>query len=866
MHHDPDGDTPASAPAERGILARMTGDGPDTADSTGSLESGGAGARDPGLPRRIGHYTVKRLIGTGGMGAVYEAVQEQPRRVVALKVLRAGIAGKSALRRFEYESQLLARLRHPGIAQVYEAGTHESEHGAVPFFAMEYIPGARTITDFAAAKKLGTRERMELLARVCDAVHHGHQKGIIHRDLKPGNILVDSAGDPKIIDFGVARATDSDMAVTTLQTDIGQLIGTLQYMSPEQCAADPHDIDTRSDVYALGVVLYELLCGKMPYDVSRSAIAEATRKIREEEPAKLSTLDRTLRGDPETIALKALEKERERRYRSAADLADDIRRCLKGEPISARPPSVAYQVRVFAKRHRVLVVAVIVVVAVMTAAAAVSGRYWYDAARARDAAIAALKAADEARSAEVEAKSREREARRAAEVEAANARFREAAARARAIDAHLALQSLVPAMRAGEDAVALIGSDGGEEFARGIILDTEEWLEERFPELFGTAASGGGRSMLRVYIDEYDRDRTDDTTRAEIDTWVRGARTRLEELQRAAREAVFGVRSTFDGSDRPLVSGLLTPLGQLRTVGAALVLHGAQLAREERYGEAFAALRTARRLARDVAGGGLLMAAVIEWRMRSRVYVAFRTIGVQGADRGMFPQEAVRFVATDAPICSGEIWLDVEGPAVRQLVDGMFSKADESSPARFDPARAARILAEAGEGHAVEDLVSYAGADYDATMGALERVWERNRALTNLPIEELVGVGRHEFDALVRGTPVLGLVTPDLRHTSLIRALLVMERDATIISAAVSAWRAARGEWPASIDLALDGFPAQPLRRDYFGRDFVYRVENDRPVLYSVGPDGRDDGGAREWDDQKKGSGDLVYIAPGAVP
>ena len=318
------------------------------------------------LPERIGLYTIKSVIGSGGMGTVYEATQEHPRRTVAVKVMKQGIASRSAMRRFEYELQILARLRHPGIAQIYEAGTHRDESGTVPYFAMEYIPNARPINKYANQKKLGTRDRLKLFTEVCDAVHHGHQKGIIHRDLKPGNILVDSQGQVKIIDFGVARGTDSDMAVTTLQTDIGQLIGTLQYMSPEQCQADPHDIDTRSDVYALGVVLYELLSGKLPYTVSSTRIFEGTRTIREQQPTKLTTIDKTLKGDIETIVLKALEKDREHRYQSAVELAQDIRRYLTGEGIVARPPSIVYQLRVFARRNKALVGGVAAVFVALT--------------------------------------------------------------------------------------------------------------------------------------------------------------------------------------------------------------------------------------------------------------------------------------------------------------------------------------------------------------------------------------------------------------------------------------------------------------------------------------------------------------------
>ncbi len=331
----------------------------------------------------IGAYHLKRVIASGGMGTVYEAVQTQPRRAVAIKVMNRGIASRSALRRFEFEAQVLARLRHPGIAQIYEAATQDLGAGEVPYFAMEYIPNALPLTDYARRRELSVRRRLDLFARVCDAVHHGHQKGIIHRDLKPTNILVDASGQPRIIDFGVARATDSDLAITTLQTDVGQLVGTLQYMSPEQCDADPHALDTRSDVYALGVVLYELLCEQLPYDVRRAAVHEAARVIRESAPARPSTVSRTVRGDVETITLKAMEKDRDRRYHSAHELASDIRRYLRDEPIVARPPSMLYQLRKFARRNRAAVSGGAGVVVVLAAGAVVSGLLAAGQARAR---------------------------------------------------------------------------------------------------------------------------------------------------------------------------------------------------------------------------------------------------------------------------------------------------------------------------------------------------------------------------------------------------------------------------------------------------------------------------------------------------
>jgi WD40 repeat protein len=324
-----------------------------------------AEALSMGVPRQIGRYRIRRLIASGGMGAVYEAEQESPRRAVAVKVLRRDVASPSALRRFEHEAELLARLQHPAIAQVFEAGMHDDGAGAVPYFALEYLERARPITEHGLKEGLPARARLELFATLCDAVHHGHQRGIIHRDLKPSNVLVDGRGQLKIIDFGIARCTDSDVAVTTLRTEVGQLIGTIQYMSPEQCEADPQAIDTRSDVYSLGVLLYELLSGRMPYDVSGLPLHEATRVVRMESPRKLGAIDARWRGDVETIAAKALEKDRERRYRSAAELADDVRRHLAGEAIAARPATVAYQLRVFARRNKALVGGVMGVLAAL---------------------------------------------------------------------------------------------------------------------------------------------------------------------------------------------------------------------------------------------------------------------------------------------------------------------------------------------------------------------------------------------------------------------------------------------------------------------------------------------------------------------
>ena len=363
---------------------------PDTDNTpTESVSPDWHDAKDIGdsmVGKEVGRYTIRRVIGSGGMGTVYEAIQQSPRRTVALKMMKQGLLSRSARRRFEYEAQTLGRLRHPNIAQIFEAGTLESDQGSRPWFAMEYLTAAKSITDYAHEKHMGTRDRLEIMRKVLDAVQHGHQRGIIHRDLKPGNIMVTSDGIPKIIDFGVARSTDSDLAVTTLQTDVGQLIGTVQYMSPEQITADPNDIDIRSDIYAVGVILYELLCEQLPYDVTKVALHEAARVVLEEAPTRPSSLDRRLRGDIETITLKALQKDRAHRYQTAVELEQDIARYLAGDPIAASRPSLWDTMQRFAKRHRAAAVSIATVVVVLVAAIIFISIFAVEAAHQRDAA------------------------------------------------------------------------------------------------------------------------------------------------------------------------------------------------------------------------------------------------------------------------------------------------------------------------------------------------------------------------------------------------------------------------------------------------------------------------------------------------
>ncbi len=492
---DPHTPTPTATATElhRPENATLTQPGTDPAATTAAetADSTTGATRVPthaGIGTVIaGRYTLVEVIGEGGMGSVYLASQGEPvKRQVALKLIKTGLDSRAVLARFDAERQALALMDHPNIARIYDGGLTPAGH---PFFVMELVKGV-PITEYCDQKRLSVNARLELFIAVCQAVQHAHQKGIIHRDLKPGNVLVtevDGRPTPKVIDFGVAKATDVKLTEMSL-ADVGAIVGTPAYMSPEQADPSSMDIDTRTDVYALGVMLYELLTGSPPLSAKqfqRGAILEMLRMVREVDPPRPSTklssaealpniaanrsieparLARLLQGELDWVVMKALEKDRTRRYETANGFARDIQRYLADDVVEARPPSRGYRLKKFVKRNKGQVIAASLVL--LTLLAGIVGTSWgmWQANRAR---IAERERADGERIAKIDAqRARDAEAKQRALADeqrdkaiTSETKARDEAAKAQAINDFLTQDLLTqaePSNNAVEDKVTLL--------------------------------------------------------------------------------------------------------------------------------------------------------------------------------------------------------------------------------------------------------------------------------------------------------------------------------------------------------------------------------------------------------------------------
>ena len=544
-------------------------------------------------PSQVGPYKVLQVLGEGGMAIVYLAEQSEPvQRRVALKIMKPGLGTDDALARFELERQALALMDHPAIAKVFDAGS--TDEGA-PCFVMEHVAGV-PITQYCDDLCLRTSERLDLYLQVCDAVQHAHQKGIIHRDLKPTNVLVTGANGnatPKIIDFGIAKAVGIRLTEKTLHTEHGRTLGTPEYMSPEQAEGASDDVDTRTDIYSLGIILYELLVGVLPIQVKElreASLDEIRRRIREEETTKPSTRAsdlgstavqvsekrktdpathaRLLRGDLDWIVMKALEKDRTRRYPTASELASDIERHLKGEPVLAGAPSRLYRLRKFVRKHRALVASVLAVALAIVAGFAVSTSLYLQAGEERDAA-------EEAR----------QEAQRQAD-------------KASAINAYLGnmLSSVHPGREGRGLTVAELLHKAAQDIGSG--FPDQPAVEVSLRATIGLAylnlgfydeAEGQIEAALKLGQDVLGGDRRETITAMECRGHLAQKRGRLRDAEQTYRAALVASRRVL-GNEDAITLGLLRALGGL-------------LLQEGKYEEAEPFLYEALESSRRVLGG-----------------------------------------------------------------------------------------------------------------------------------------------------------------------------------------------------------------------------------------------------------------------
>jgi hypothetical protein len=768
---------------------------------------------DSGWRHSIPGYRLERKLSEGGQGVVYQAIQESTRRKVAIKMMRGGaFIGSSDKARFDREVHVLGRLSHANIVTIHDSGTTRDGR----YIVMDYIAG-RPLDHYIRSQDtpISIEDILRLFQKICTAINAAHLAGIIHRDLKPSNILIDAAGEPHILDFGLAKVPLSDSEASAM-TMTGHFVGSLPWASPEQAEGSPDKIDMRTDVYSLGVILYQLLTGKFPYEVAGNA-RDVLDRIIHAEPAKPGTYRREVNDEIGTIVLKCLSKDRERRYQSAGELARDLQNYLEGFPILAKRDSFGYLLRKQLKRYRVPVAVGAGFVILILAALIISLSLW----------------------------------RRAA-LGGATARFRLEAARNETNKEVEEYQDLVRSLRRTEELIVLSPWIVNRQFATeqsvGAQRDSAEWIEKLFPvSPDGKAPSSGGAissdvmEAMRACVSEPGHQ----DSRVAF-AWLRANQNRVESLEEALRQNKLRfVSVVYKGR----LIGQTVPSLSIHRLGARLLVANALFHHCESEAEAAVDnLLAASLLSRYVGDNPYLISTLVEISFRNSVYSALRWMVADAGQRGKIPVPYLQFLERELPFPEYDLAYVTELRVMRQVLNESFVKASDKARARLDLSSLRNLVADVNEPedanpykNPTESMKAEAKAiEYEHALALIQEYYDVLRTHRDATFQELK-VKSEQIEQSIKSHPALTWLIPDFINALRIRLTAKMNRDATVIATAIYAFRDGYGRWPKSLDEALGPFPKKPYCRTYYGHDFIYRIVNDGPLLYTVGPNGIDD-------------------------
>jgi tRNA A-37 threonylcarbamoyl transferase component Bud32 len=785
---------------------------------------------DSAPPDTIPGYHITRKLSEGGQGIVYQAIQQSTRRKVAIKMMRGGaFAGTSDRMRFEREVQVLARLSHPNIITIYDSGEVTGGH----YFVMDYVEGRPLDRHLQGGDAPGSIiDALRLFRKICSAVNAAHLIGIIHRDLKPSNILIDSDGEPRILDFGLAKLALDDPA-GPLMTMTGQFVGSLPWAAPEQAEGLPDKIDVRTDVYSLGVILYNMLTGTFPYDVTGS-MRDVLGRIMTAAPRRPSSLQRRIGNEVETIVLKCLAKERDRRYQSAGEVARDIEHYLDGRPIEAKRDSFVYVMRKQLMRRKTPVLVGVGFLVVIIAGLATSLTMW-----------------------------------RRAEIGGATARFRLEAARLETNWSFAEYQKIVPRLRRAEEMMTtpaggeLFG--GNSNYPATVIDGASAWIDRLFPMADPNDSSAAVTPEVRDALRACARE-PGHALEFVAFAWLQANRDRVDRLA-----DTIG-RNQLDFGDMVgeyrLIQALLPSLSTARLAADILVVSALEHHDGARHRKAIEHLGAAAQLARYAGDGPFMISTLVEIRCRELVSTAYRHLVLDATLRGGLPPCYRDFRERELPFPSFAHAYISEVRTQRQLLSEAFVRTSDRAPPRLDLTVFRDVFADlAVETNPYAEpsapmIRNAADLDFDQAVAIVTQLTNYILTGPNATLAEIKAEGER-MDQLLADYPALTPLMPNFTRAMELRRLAQMNRDATVIAVAICAHQEEKGVWPTSIDEALVSSGPQPRERGYFGSDFVYRVLDGRPLLYAVGPNGVDDAGRGhlyEADEKNDAIGDDVLF------